>query len=119
MSNPFITSAKRLIYRQGTSIDYINVTTGTYNVETGTVGNTEVTTTVTAFPKRVKVNNFNYPNLIGKEVLEFLVVCEDLPSSPRTSDKISYKGNTYTVESYVEAMARGELVIYKIIASKG
>jgi hypothetical protein len=119
MSNPFITSAKRLIYRQGTGIDYVNVTTGVYNVETGTVGNAEVTTTVIAFPKRVKVNNFNYPNLVGKEVLEFLVVCKDLPSSPRTSDKIKYKGNTYAVESYNEVMARGELVIYKIIASKG
>jgi hypothetical protein len=119
MSNPFITSAKRLIYRQGTSIDYINVTTGAYDVETGSTTNIEVATDIIAFPKRVKVNNFNYPNLVGKEVLEFLVVCEDLPSSPRTSDKIKYKGNVYTVESYAEVMARGELVIYKIIASKG
>lgn len=119
MSNPFITSAKKLIYRQGTSVSYISVTTGAYNVETGSVTNTEVTTSIIAFPKRVKVNNYNYPNLVGKEVLEFLIVCEDLPSAPKTSDKISYKGNVYTVESYIEAMARGELVIYKIIASKG
>ncbi len=119
MSNPFIISAKRLIYRQGTSIAYVNVSTGVYDVETGTTSNAEVITNVTAFPKRVKVNNYNYPNLVGKEVIEFLVVCEDIPSSPKTSDKINYKDSVYTVESYIEVMARGDLVIYKIIASKG
>lgn len=117
--NPFIHSAKKLIYKQGTGISYSNVTTGAYNVELGSVVNTQITTNVIAFPKNVKVNNYNYPNLVGKEVLEFLVVCEDLPKQPSTSDKISYKGNVYTVESYVEVMARGELVIYKIVASKG
>lgn len=119
MTNPFITSAKKLIYRQGTSIGYVKVTTGGYNVETGSVTNTTSTTNIIAFPKRVKVNTYNYPNLIGKEVLEFLIVCEDLPSTPTTTDKITYKGNTYSVDSYTEAMARGDLVIYKIIAAKG
>lgn len=119
MSNPFIVSAKKLIYRQGINVSYVNVTTGSYNVELGNVANTEVTTVVKAFPKMVKVNTYNYPNLVGKEVIEFLVVCEDLPSIPNTSDKILYKSNTYTVESYAELMARNELVIYKIIASKG
>lgn len=119
MANPFITSAKKLIYKQGVSIKYLTVTKGTYNVETGTTTNTEVSTSITAFPKHVKVNTYNYPNLVGKEVIEFLVVCEDLPSVPSTLDKVTYKSNTYQVESYTELMARGDLVIYKILVSKG
>lgn len=119
MANPFITSAKKLIYRQGADITYVKVTQGTYNVEAGTTTNIESTSTVKAFPKQVKVTTYNYPNLVGKDVVEFLIVSEDLTATPNTTDKITYSGKTYQVETYVEVMARGELVIYKIMASKG
>ena len=117
--NDFIASSKRLIYKHGVDIDYIRTTQGVYDVETGSVTNTESTTTVKAFPKVVRVNSYNYPNLIGKQVVEFLVVCEDLGFSPNiSSDKITFNTDLYTIENCTHHTANGALVIYKILATK-
>jgi len=115
----FIRSAKELIYPNGVSIEYAAVTTGVYNVETGTTANTEVLTTLVAFPKTVKVSQWNYPNLVNKVVEEFLIVGTDLATAPKPQDKITRDSAVYTVDSVREHVAGGQVVIYKVLAYKG
>jgi len=115
----FIRSAKQLIYPNGVSIVYSAVTTGAYNVETGTAANTEVQTTLIAFPKVVKVSQWNYPNLVNKTVEEFLIVGTDLATAPKPQDKLTRDSVVYTVDSIREHVAGGEVVIYKVLAYKG
>jgi hypothetical protein len=115
----FIKAAKELIYPNGISITYSSVTTGAYDVESGSVTSTTVETTLKAFPKTLKTSQYSYPNLIGKNVSEWLVVAPDLPSTPKPLDKILKGTEVHTVETYSEHVAEGQLVLYKIIAVKG
>ena len=117
--NPFIQAAKELIYPNGIIITYQSVSDGTYDVETGLTSNTSTDTVITAFPKVLKPSLYSYPSLVGKTVSEWLVVAPDLPSNPKPLDKILKGTEVHTVESYSEHVAQGELVLYKVVASKG
>jgi hypothetical protein len=117
--NPFISSAKQLINLHGVSCTYTTVTEGTYDVETGSVTNTEANTAIIAYPKQVKVNQYNYPNLIGKTVTEFLVLASDFVTKPNPRDKITLSGDVYSIEQVSEHYAMQEKVIYKILACRG
>lgn len=119
MSNPFIQAAKELIGMHGVSAVVVTVTEGTYNSDTGTVTNTETETTVKAYPKRFTATAYNMPNLIGKEVIEWLVVASDLTTKPSPQDKIKRGSTVYSVDSVKEIIAQGEPVIYKVLVVKG
>ena len=115
----FLQAAKELVYPNGVSITVQNITSGTYDVETGTSGTTSVSTVITAFPKRLKASAYNYPALVGKLVTEFLVVGSDLVSAPKPLDKILRGTDVYIVDSTSEHIAEGVVVLYKVIAVKG
>jgi hypothetical protein len=115
----FIDSAKYLVHMHGVQIVYSSITTGSYNIETGTTTNTSVDTTLTAFPKTIRANSYNYPNLIGKTVLEFIIVATDIATAPKTLDTLSYASETYTVDSVRAHAAQGAVVIYKVVCFKG
>jgi hypothetical protein len=117
--NQFIQAAKRLIYLNAVSINIITAGESVYNIETGSSTNTEVSTTVKAFPKVVRVSAYNYPNLIGKTVVEFLIVGTDLTSSPKALDRLTRGSESFTVVSVSEHTAGGSVVMYKVLASKG
>src|SRR5574343_235572 len=119
MSNPFLQAAKDLIYPNGISITFTRVVEGEYNTSTGTVTNVESNTTVKAFPKNVKTNAYNYPNLIGREVKEYLIVASDLANKPQPQDKVTQGSTVYSVDSVREHVAIGEVVLYKVIVYKG
>ena len=119
MSNDFLQASKDAIYTHGVSVTFVTVVEGEYNTETGSVTNTEVNTTVKAFPKNVKVNQYNYPSLISKQVTEFLIVPADLATKPNPQDKVIRDGATYTVDSVKEHTAMGEVVLLKVIVYKG
>ena len=117
MSNPFLKASIDAINTHGVSVSYIKVQEGTYDVETGSTTNTETITSIKSYPKAVKVSQYNYPNLIGKTVLKFLIPGNSI-SGISTQDKILYNGNTYTVDSYTEHTALGEIVLYILLAVK-
>lgn len=119
MANPFITSAKKLIYRHGIDATFTKVTEGTYNSDTGTVTNTESSTVVKAYPKVITANAYNFPNLINKEMREYLVVSEDLGYKPEAQDKVTEGSIVYSVVSVKDITARNESVIYIVAAVKG
>ncbi len=117
--NQFIQEAKYLVYKHGLNVTYTAVVEGVYDVDTSSVTNTETSNTIKVFPKRIKATQYNYPNLVSKQVVEFLVIASDLPSIPGNQDKIVFQSETYSVYTYSEHFALGEKVLYKIIAAKG
>lgn len=117
--NPFIQAAKELVYPNGLTITYKSISEGTYDYETGQVTNSSVETTLKAFPKVLKPSLYSHPSLVGKSVSEWLVVAPDLPSIPKPLDKILKGLEVFTVETYSEHVAAGEVVLYKVIAVKG
>lgn len=119
MINPFITAAKKLIYKNGIQITFVKVQEGDYDADTGSVTNTETQTTVIAYPEEVTANQYNFPNLIGKVVTKFSVVSVDLGYKPLANDKIIIGTDTYSVVTVKDIVARGESVIYLVNAIKG
>lgn len=111
-----VTSA---ITRHGLPLSYTAVTTGAYNVETGTPTITRVSYTLTMYPKQIIANSYNYPSLIGKESFMFYLSAASLAFTPKMNDEIVHKGNTYRVQSYQSHMANANTVLYRIIAVRG
>lgn len=117
-SNQFLQAAIRQIARHGVLVNHVVVSEGGYDIETGTTTNTETSIQIKAFPKRVKVSQFNYPNLIGKQVVEFLVAGNAFTNKPNVQDKITYNSDTYTVDSISTHTALGEICLYKLLSVK-
>lgn len=118
MTNPFNTSVTRQITRHGIDVKYVTVTEGTYNSDTGSVTNTEVETTIKAYPKNLIANQYNQPNLIGKTLTEWLVIASNLSTKPNPQDKIKVSSEVHSVVSVKEVIARNEVVMYMITTVK-
>lgn len=116
--NKFEVSSQFFLERNGHNITYIRVVEGEYDVETGSTVNTETSVNIKAYPKIVKVSQFNYPNLIGKEVIDFLIGSDSLSSVPESADKIIYNNQTYSVVSHMEHSALGKVILYRVTATK-
>lgn len=116
MSNDFLSSTKRAIARNAREFTYGRVQLGAYDINTGAVANTFVDETVSMYKRQIKASQFNFPNLIGKEVAEFYVVATDISFVPQIKDRISDGSKVYTVETYQTHEAHGEIILYKIIA---
>lgn len=119
MSNPFLVAAKNAINRNGSTCSYVVVAEGTYSVETGSVTNVETTHSLKMYKKHIKATQYNYPNLIGKDAAMFYLVNDSLGFTPGINDKITFGSDTFTVNTIQQHYARGELVLYRIVAVKG
>lgn len=110
--------AVKAIQRQGQTITYSVETEGSYDVETGTTTNSSSTYTTKAYMKPVVTNQFNYPNLIGKEVVMFYLSAYGLTFIPNVNDSVTIEGKKYTVNSIMQHTAAGKVVLYKLLCSK-
>ena len=117
--NQFLLAAKQLIGMHGKTFSYTKVTQGTYDPSTGSVTNSESTTSLTAYKKHIKATQYNYPNLIGKDAASFLIASDSFVDAPSVNDKITEGTSVYTVDSIQEHLAFNEIVMYTILAYKG
>lgn len=115
----YLQSSKELIYLQGVQVTYTSVSEGVYNPSTGSVSNTEFSKSVKAFPKKVKTSAYNYPNLVGKVVTEFLILATDLDTPPGLQDRVTLGTAEYSVSDVSEHYGEGVLVLYKVLGVKG
>ena len=116
----FLTATQGAIARHGIDLSYTSKSqTGSYNVETGTVSETVTTVTLKMYPKQVIANNYNFPTLIGKEVVMFYLANTGLTLVPKLNDTIIYKTHVYTVQSFQEHLANTQVALYRIIAIRG
>lgn len=118
MANYLLQASIRAVNRHGLSSTYTKVTTGVYDVESGSVTNTETLYTVVMYRKHIRANQFNYPTLVDKSVGLFYLANNGLLFKPSAKDKIDYNGEVYLVESVEDGQASGEIILYKILAIK-
>jgi len=115
----FLRATQGALQRHGLDLVYSSVTTGAYNVETGSTTNTSVNYTLRMYPKQINANHYSYPTLIGKEVIMFYLANPPLSFTPKLNDEIAYKNSVYRVQSYQEHVASSTVTLYRIIAVKG
>jgi hypothetical protein len=108
----------RMIARHGKDCTYKVVTEGTYDVNTSSATNTETEYTLKIYKKNIRVNQFNYPNLVGKDVSMFYLSGLDLVFIPESGDYIEYESDTYKVESVQGHVALGTTELYRIVGVK-
>lgn len=116
--NSFQKSVKKLIYRHGTDVTFTRVIEGDYDPETSQVVNTEISTSLKAYPKQIRTNQFNYPDLVNKTVVEFLMLGTDLTTEPMPLDKIVMHGETYTIKNNLTIDTYGEATLFKALSVK-
>lgn len=115
----FLTATQGALQRHGVDLLYSSITPGVYNVETGTTPVTTLVYNLRMYPKHMQINNYNYPALVGKEVINFYLANAPLGFTPKLNDEIAYKGFVYRVQSYQEHMANSSVALYRILAVKG
>ncbi len=118
MSNTFLQIAIRAIDRNGIDLKYKSSERVVDEVE-GTVSNSVVESTCKMYPKQIQANQYNFPTLVGKEVVMFYLANSNLPFQVKVSDSIEYKGSLYRINSYQEHIAAGQVCLYRIIGVKG
>lgn len=116
--NQFLQSAQKLIKSHGWPATYKTVTTGAYDVNTGAVSNSETNTVITTYRKGIVANQYNYPNLIGKELNSFWILKSDLSSEPKAQDKIVQDGKVHQVIAVRAYAARGEVIFFEVTTVK-
>lgn len=115
----FLTATQGALQRHGLDLNYASVTTGAYDVETGSTTNVNTNYTLRMYPKQIVANQYNYPALIGKETIMFYLANPPLAFTPKLNDEITYRTFVYRVQSYQEHVANSAVVLYRIIAVKG
>ncbi len=114
----FLRASVDAINRNGVNTTYTANTRVVNEIE-GTVTNTAVTHVVKMYPKQIQANQYNYPTLVGKEVIKFYLANNALSFTVKVSDSITYGGVVYRIQSFQEHVAHGQVCLYRIIAVKG
>lgn len=114
----FLRASVRLICRHGASAKFIQVTEGVYDPQTLSTVNTDKSFSVCLYKNHIKASQYNYPNLVGKDIAEFYLANDDLLFKPAIRDKITYGVDMYSVENIKEHLALGSVVMFTILAVK-
>lgn len=118
MANDFISLTKQALKVHGKLATYIRVSSGVYDIETGKSTNSDTSYSIQMYKKHIRANQYNFPNLIGKDSAIFYVSSTDIKFIPHMRDKIVFDNVTYTIDSYVEHSAQGQVVLLKIVGIK-
>ena len=116
--NKYLRAALQQINLHGQVCSYAVVQEGAYDVETGSNSNTETSYSVKMYKKHIRATQYNYPNLVGRDVAMFYLVNYNLAFTPAVRDKITLGFDTYTVDSIQSHAAEGAVVLFRIIAVK-
>ena len=116
--NRMMQITKDAINRHGLNCTYIVVTEGIYDINSGSVTNTETSYTVKCYKKHIKANQYNFPNLIDKDLCMIYLCSDGLNFIPSVQDFVIFKGIKYKIDSIQSHDAYGETVLYKLIGVK-
>lgn len=118
MANDFINLTKQALKAHGKLATYIRVSSGVYDIETGKSTNSDTSYSIQMYKKHIRANQYNFPNLVGKDSAIFYVSATDITFVPNMRDKIVFDNVTYTIDSYMEHAAGGQVVLIKLIGVK-
>lgn len=116
--NKFLRASKAAIKRNGEPCTYKKITQGVYDVETSSVSQTEQSYSVLAFREVVSANQYNYPNLVGKEVLKVYLQGDEV-FTPSPDDKVVFGSDEFTVKMNQAYRAGPDLCLHILICSRG
>ena len=119
MAGNFLLITKQALAQHGKVATYKRISASVYNIETGINTNTTSSFSITMYKKHIKATQYNYPNLIGKDIAMFYIASDSLSFLPAIKDEIVFDSVSYIVDSYVEHAAQGQVVLFKIIAVRG
>lgn len=117
--NRYLSITLQAINTHGKICSYSVVTEGAYNIETGSSTNTETAYSIKMYKKHITANQYNFPNLIGRDSAVFYIANNALAFVPKPKDKILIDSTTYTVDSITEHAAEGVVILYKVLAVRG
>ena len=109
----------KALNQHGKTCTYSVVSEGSYNIETGSTTNSETAHTVKMYKKHIRANQYNFPNMIGRDSALFYLANNNLEFTPAIKDKITVDSTTYTVDSITEHAADGLIILYKLLTVKG
>lgn len=114
----FLSATISAINRHGSACTYISTSAPVYSIETKKAESTDTEYSVTMYKKHIKANQYNYPNLIGKDAALFYLANNALGFNLKINDKIVHNGSEYTVDSIFEHVAKGSVALFRILAVK-
>jgi hypothetical protein len=116
--NRFVISTNRMIDSFGADVMFKHVTIGSFDYDTGSVSSSEVSLTAKAYKRHIDASQYNYPNLVGKDIAEFYAKASVFSSKPSVNDKIVSGTDTYTVQRVSEHGAYGQVILYRFLCVK-
>lgn len=119
--NRFLLQTIQMISLNGLDVTYKSIQgdSGSYNVETGLVTRTSTSYTIRSYPKHIKASQYNFPDLVGKQVCMFYIANNSLAFQIKFQDEIVYNSVTYKVQTWDEHFAEGSLCLYRVVCTKG
>lgn len=117
--NDYLKAVKEAINLHGRPLTYVSVGESTYDFDTATVTSTTTTYQAKGYRKHIKTNQYNYPDLVGQDVVMFYMMPTELTVKPKPQDTITDSTGTYKVISYQEHEALGQTILMRIICVKG
>lgn len=111
----FDSAVQRIINTHGVSAIYNRTTEGTYDIESGSATNSVTSHSIKTYMKHMRSNQYNFPNLIGKEVGLFYIYADSIPFVPEVQDSIVYNSRQYKVDSVQSHSANGSIVLYRLV----
>lgn len=114
--NKFLASVKAALLRNGALGTYTKYSASVYNIETSSNTSTTTDYQIQMYEKNISTSQYNFPNLIGKQVSMFYIAADSIPFVPQIKDVITFNGTKFAVDSFTEHMAHGQVVMYKIVA---
>lgn len=115
----YLKAAREAINLHGRSLTYVSVGEPAYDVETGTVTASQTSYTTKGYRKHIKTNQYNYPDLVGQDVVMFYLLPTEVAVKPKPQDTITDTTGKYKVISYQEHEALGQTILMRIICVKG
>lgn len=118
MNDWAVRSTKRALARHGQSLLYSTITRVVDSI-LGTVVETTTSATLKIYPEPIQATQWNFPTLVGKQVVQFYLAADGLTFTPKVSDEITYQSEVYRINSFQAFTAHGKTVLYKLLGVKG
>lgn len=116
--NRFEAAATRAIQQHGVFCVYKRTDNPVYDPLTDTTTQVVTDVSLKAYQKSIVANQYNFPNLVGKEVNEFYILASALTQEPKPQDKIQVGASKYSIVSWQGHGALGDAVLYCVVAVK-
>jgi hypothetical protein len=108
----------RAINKHGKSAIFKQVQEGVFDANTLTTTNTQTSYNIKAYRNHIIANQYNFPNLVGKDTAEFYISNDGIPFTPKVNDIVEFDSVDYTVQSIRESWADTELCLFRVVCTR-